>query len=133
MRKTQRKIISVSYLYMWERFPLIYINFNFDFLDLHNVVFENYFVNELTIDRSFLKQYKKNSQCVFYQTKRYSASPRIFISWLNKNINCFSLFVPCLQCRGESNSGTTSHTISEYTATHTIARLQKKDKNNLIT
>jgi hypothetical protein len=44
----QGKIISVSYLYM--RFPLIYINFNFDFLDLHNVFFENYFANELTID-----------------------------------------------------------------------------------
>jgi hypothetical protein len=29
-------------------FPLIYINFNFDFLDLHNVFFENYFANELT-------------------------------------------------------------------------------------
>jgi hypothetical protein len=27
---------------------LIYINFNFDFLDLHNVFFENYFANELT-------------------------------------------------------------------------------------
>jgi hypothetical protein len=27
---------------------LIYINFNFDFLDLHNVLFENYFANELT-------------------------------------------------------------------------------------
>ena len=33
---------------MWQRFPLIYINFNFDFLDLHNVFFENYFANELT-------------------------------------------------------------------------------------
>jgi hypothetical protein len=32
MKKTQRKIISVSYLYMWYRFMLIYINFNFDFL-----------------------------------------------------------------------------------------------------
>jgi hypothetical protein len=30
--------------------------FNFDFLDLHNVFFENYFVNELT--RTFLKQFK---------------------------------------------------------------------------
>ena len=46
MRKTQRKIISVSYL-----------NFNFDFLDLHNVFFENYSANELT--RSIvLKQFK---------------------------------------------------------------------------
>ena len=34
MKKTQRKIISVSYLYMWYRFMLIYINFNFDFLGL---------------------------------------------------------------------------------------------------
>ena len=33
---------------MWWRFPFIYINFNFDFLDLHNVFFKNYFANELT-------------------------------------------------------------------------------------
>jgi hypothetical protein len=32
MKKTQRKIISVSYLYMWYRLMLIYINLNFDFL-----------------------------------------------------------------------------------------------------
>ena len=37
MKKIQRKIISVSYLYMWYRFMLIYINFNFDFLGLDNV------------------------------------------------------------------------------------------------
>jgi hypothetical protein len=29
----------VSYLYMWYRFMLIYINFNFDFLGLDNVYF----------------------------------------------------------------------------------------------
>jgi hypothetical protein len=39
MKKTQRKIISVSYLYMWYRFMLIYKNFNFDFLGLDNVYF----------------------------------------------------------------------------------------------
>jgi hypothetical protein len=42
MKKTQRKIISVSYLYMWYRFmlQLININFNrFDFLGLDNVYF----------------------------------------------------------------------------------------------
>ena len=38
MRKTQRKIISV----------LIYINFKFVFVDLHDIFFENYFANELT-------------------------------------------------------------------------------------
>jgi hypothetical protein len=32
---------------------LIYINFNFDFLDLHNVFFVNYFANELTRLRSY--------------------------------------------------------------------------------
>jgi hypothetical protein len=48
MKKTQRKIISVSYLYRWYRFMLIYINFNFDFLGLYNVYFFwNYFANEL--------------------------------------------------------------------------------------
>ena len=41
-------IIHVSYLYTWWRFPSTYMNFNFDFLDLHNVFFENYFANELT-------------------------------------------------------------------------------------
>jgi hypothetical protein len=34
--------------YYIKRFPLIYINFNFDFLDLHNVFFENNFANKLT-------------------------------------------------------------------------------------
>jgi hypothetical protein len=35
---------------MWYRSPLIYINFNFDFdfLDLHNIFFKNYFANEFT-------------------------------------------------------------------------------------
>jgi hypothetical protein len=37
MKKTQRKIISVSYLYMWYRFMLIYINLNFDFLGLRRI------------------------------------------------------------------------------------------------
>jgi hypothetical protein len=31
---------------------VIYINFNFDFHDLHNLFFQNYFANELT--RSFV-------------------------------------------------------------------------------
>jgi hypothetical protein len=51
MRKTQRKIISVSYLYSLYVIEIsldVHINFNFDFLDLHNVFFENYFANELT-------------------------------------------------------------------------------------
>jgi hypothetical protein len=48
MRETQRKIVSVSHLYMWSRFPLIYMNFKFDCLDLHNVFFEIYVANELT-------------------------------------------------------------------------------------
>jgi hypothetical protein len=39
MKKTQKKIISVLYLYMWYRFMLIYINFNFDFPGLDNVYF----------------------------------------------------------------------------------------------
>jgi hypothetical protein len=37
----------VFFIYVIE-IPLIYINFNFDFLDLHNVFFENYFANKLT-------------------------------------------------------------------------------------
>ena len=53
MRKTQRKIISVSYLYMGYRFPLIYINFNFDFLGLDNVYSENYFANKQIISFVF--------------------------------------------------------------------------------
>jgi hypothetical protein len=42
MKKTQRKIISVSYLYTvcdTDSCMLIYINFNFDFLGLGNVYF----------------------------------------------------------------------------------------------
>jgi hypothetical protein len=56
MRKTPQKI-KVCRIFICERFPLIYINFNFDFLNLHNIFFENYFANELT--RSIvLKQFK---------------------------------------------------------------------------
>jgi hypothetical protein len=44
-KKNHKRVVSS---YMWSRFPLIYINFNFDFLDLHNVFFENYFANKLT-------------------------------------------------------------------------------------
>jgi hypothetical protein len=56
MSKTQRKIISVSYLFVIEISLDLHKLYNFDFFDLHNVFFENYFANELTIDRSFLKQ-----------------------------------------------------------------------------
>ena len=59
MRKTQRKIINVLYLYMRYRFPFIYVLNNiFDFLYIHNEFFESYFANELILDRSFLKQFK---------------------------------------------------------------------------
>ena len=47
MRKTKKNHKRVVSLYVIE-IPLIYINFNFDFLDLHNVFFENYFANDLT-------------------------------------------------------------------------------------
>jgi hypothetical protein len=50
MRKTQRKIISVRVvsLYVIE-ISLDLQNFNFDFLDIHNLKkIENYFANELT-------------------------------------------------------------------------------------
>ena len=40
-------LLSEVYRYVIE-FPLVYINFVFDFLDLHNVFFENYFANDLT-------------------------------------------------------------------------------------
>ena len=44
MRKTQRKIITACRIFICDRvFPI-----NFDFLDLHNVFFENYLANELT-------------------------------------------------------------------------------------
>jgi hypothetical protein len=54
MRKTHRKSISVVSLYVIS-LDLLYINFNFDFPNLHNVFFENYFANELarSIVRSF--------------------------------------------------------------------------------
>jgi hypothetical protein len=52
--KHKDKIITVHVvsLYVIEISLDLYINFNFDFLDLHNVFFENYFSNELT--RSFV-------------------------------------------------------------------------------
>jgi hypothetical protein len=37
MKKTQKKSWAWRSLYMWYRFMLIYINFNFDFLSLDNV------------------------------------------------------------------------------------------------
>jgi hypothetical protein len=48
-KKNHKRVVS---LYVIE-IPLICINFNFDFLDLHNVFFENYFVNELTRSNVF--------------------------------------------------------------------------------
>jgi hypothetical protein len=56
---------------------LIYINFNFDFLDLHNVFFESYFVNELTRSIVFEAVF---AVLVLSDLKIYSASPRIFMS-----------------------------------------------------
>jgi hypothetical protein len=48
MRKTKKNHKRVVSLYVIE-IPLIYTNFNFDFLvDFHNVFFENYFANDLT-------------------------------------------------------------------------------------
>jgi hypothetical protein len=67
MKKTQRKIISVSYLYMWYRFMLIYINFNVDFLGLDNVYFKNYFANEL-IRWVFFKLFFGSSLYIRYNT-----------------------------------------------------------------
>jgi hypothetical protein len=43
---------------------LIYRNFNFDFLDLHNVFFENYFVNELARSIVFDAIWNIRSACV---------------------------------------------------------------------
>jgi hypothetical protein len=54
---------------------LIYINFNLDFLDLHNVFFKNYFANELA--RSIVRSFAVR---VLSDLIRNSASPRIFIS-----------------------------------------------------
>jgi hypothetical protein len=50
-------ISNMTLINLLRKFSKVYIHFNFDFLDLHNVFFENYFANELT-SRSFLKQFK---------------------------------------------------------------------------
>jgi hypothetical protein len=55
----------------------MYINFNFDFLDLHNVLFENYFANELTIDRSCFKYYLKHEQQCFIRYKTLELPSRV--------------------------------------------------------
>ena len=39
MKKIEKKSRAWRSLYMWYRFMLIYINFNFDFLGLDNVYF----------------------------------------------------------------------------------------------
>ena len=47
-KNTKKNHKRVASLYVIE-IPLIYTNFNFDFLvDFHNVFFENYFANDLT-------------------------------------------------------------------------------------
>jgi hypothetical protein len=44
----------VSYrIFICDRDFLVYINFNFDFLDIHNEFFESYFANELTRIKTF--------------------------------------------------------------------------------
>jgi hypothetical protein len=59
---------------------MIFIDFNFDFLDLHNVFFENYLLPVNLLDRSFLKQFKTFAVRVLSDLKILAASPRIFIS-----------------------------------------------------
>ena len=49
-KKNHKRVVS---LYMWYRFPLIYINFSFDFLGLDNVYFKNYFANKQIISFVF--------------------------------------------------------------------------------
>jgi hypothetical protein len=53
MRKTQRKIILTCRIFICDRDFLVYINFNFDFLVIHNEFFESYFANELTRIKTF--------------------------------------------------------------------------------
>jgi hypothetical protein len=82
----------------------LYINFNFDFLDLHNVVFENYFANELS--RSIvLKQFKTFacSACFIrpkdtrlplvslYLIKHYSTAAHVLNSTYNKGLKSIYL------------------------------------------
>ena len=43
-KKNHKCVVSLYVIVI----PLDLNNFNFDFLDLHNVFFENYFTNELT-------------------------------------------------------------------------------------
>ena len=53
-KKNHKRVVS---LYVIE-ISFTLINFNFDFLDLHNVFFENY---TESLDQSFLKQFKTHS------------------------------------------------------------------------
>jgi hypothetical protein len=62
-KKNHKRAVS---LYVIE-IPLIYIH-NFDFLELHNVCFENYFANELTKIDSFWSNLQ-HSQCVLSDLK----------------------------------------------------------------
>ncbi len=58
---------------------LVYINFSFDFLDLDNVDFENYFANKLTNMGCFLSHLKHLYSRALSDIKR-SASASHFIS-----------------------------------------------------
>ena len=44
MKETQKKSWAWKSLYKWYRFPLIWINFNFDILVLYIMYFQNYIV-----------------------------------------------------------------------------------------
>ena len=57
MKKRQRKSLAIRWFYISDKKTLIFINFNFDFLGIDNVYFENYFASE-------------HSQYMLYQSTR---------------------------------------------------------------
>jgi hypothetical protein len=56
-KKNNKRVAGIS-LYDWLKFPLIYINFNFDFLDLYTTLFLKIISPMNLLDRSFLKQFQ---------------------------------------------------------------------------
>ena len=75
---------------------MIYINFNFDFLDLHNVFSENYLANELTRSIVFEVIYEQRER-VFH---RDIQSPNTRKQCMKTRARSASVFIHCFRVLG---------------------------------
>ena len=68
MKKTQKKSSAWRHLYMRYRFWLICINYNFDFLVLYKMYFQNYFARRSIILESFTSHLQHSRPCCIRYT-----------------------------------------------------------------